>query len=628
MSWEIRGGQLKLKSPLLRKRAFYILPLPPVTNQNILLGGINMSSSNYRHPETTLLHAGQVPDPTTGSRAVPIYQTTSYAFRDSEHAQDLFGLKEPGNIYSRIGNPTVAVFEERIAELEDGVAAVATSSGMAAITLAILNIAQTGDEIIADSNLYGGTYTLFNKTLPKYGIKVIFVDGTNFTAIEQAITSKTKAIFGEIITNPSLNVFDVESIGTIAHQYGIPLIIDNTFAPYMTKPLTWGADIVVHSATKWIGGHGTTIGGVVVDGGRFNWDNERFAEFTEPDESYNGLRYIDTAPAAFATKLRVQLLRDIGACLSPQSAFHLLQGLETLHLRIERHNNNALKVAEFLSQHPAVDWVNYPGLASHASYGLGKKYFDHGSGSVITFGIKGGREIGRKTIDSVNLFSHVANVGDAKSLIIHPASTTHQQLSAEDLKSSGTPEELIRLSIGLERIEDIIADLDQAIAQATNEQPRIEQTEKDIIEALLQSPFDRKNGIVRKKVIAVLGPINDANKVSNKIDKLKALGFQFVHVDTETQASNKLQLETFEALADIPYDIDIIFINNQPLPPTLIDQLINQKVKALWVENSEISSDDFYRIKSVGIEIIAHHSIFEEAIKLRGQNLLTQPIQS
>src|SRR5699024_6962184 len=391
-----------------------------------------MSNFHFFNPETALLHAGQEPDPTTGSRAVPIYQTTSYVFRDTEHAQNLFGLQEPGNIYSRIMNPTVDAFEQRMAQLEDGSAAVATSSGMAAITLSILNIAGAGDEIIADSNLYGGTYNLFAHTLPRYGIEIKFVDGTDPEAIRAAFTSKTKAVFGEIITNPSLNIFDVETIGAIAHEHGVPLIIDNTFAtPYLTKPLQWGADIVVHSATKWIGGHGTTIGGIVIDGGRFNWNNGKFPGFTEPDESYNGLRYADLGIAAFATKLRVQLLRDIGAALSPHNAFHLLQGLETLHLRIERHNKNAEEVAAFLKKHRAVEWVNFPGLKEHPSHQLAKKYLASGFGSIITFGIKGGREAGRKLINNVSLWSHVANVGDAKSLIIHPASTTHQQLSAE-----------------------------------------------------------------------------------------------------------------------------------------------------------------------------------------------------
>src|SRR5699024_10195029 len=380
------------------------------------------------------------------------------------HAQNLFGLKEPGNIYTRIMNPTVDAFEQRVALLEDGVAAVATSSGMAAITLAILNIAGAGDEIVTDSNLYGGTYNLFVHTLPKYGIDVKFVDGTNPEAFEEVITSRTKAIFGETITNPSLNVFDIEAVAKIAHKHHIPLIIDNTFAPYIAKPIQWGADIVVHSATKWIGGHGTTIGGIVVDGGRFDWNNARFPGFTEPAKRYAGLRYVDIGPAAYATKFRVQLLRDIGASLSPQNAFSLLQGLETLHLRIEHHNRHAEKVAAYLLDHPAVEWVNFPGLDDHPSHDLAKKYFKDGYGAVITFGIKGGRESGRKLIDNVSLWSHVANVGDAKSLIIHPASTTHQQLNAEDLKKSGTTEELVRLAVGLEDIQDLLEDLDQAIA--------------------------------------------------------------------------------------------------------------------------------------------------------------------
>src|SRR5699024_1390240 len=308
-------------------------------------------------------------------------------------AQNLFGLAEPGNIYTRIMNPTVDAFEQRMATLEDGTAAVALSSGMAAITLSIMNIAHAGDEIIADSNLYVGTYNLFVHTLPKYGINIKLIDDTDLQAIENAITDKTKVIFGEVITNSSLNVFDIESVANIAHKHGVPLIIDNTFAtPYVTKPFQWGADIVVHSATKWIGGHGTTIGGVVIDSGRFDWTNGRFPGFTEPDESYGGLKYADLGPVAFAMKLRVQLLRDIGACISPNNAFLLLQGLETLHLRIQRHNENAEVVAKYLEKHPAVEWVNFPGLASHPSHQLAKKYFKSGYGSIITFGIKGGRE--------------------------------------------------------------------------------------------------------------------------------------------------------------------------------------------------------------------------------------------
>jgi O-acetylhomoserine (thiol)-lyase len=419
-------------------------------------------------PETLLLHGGQEPDPVTGSRAVPIYQTTSYVFNDTEHAQNLFSLSEAGNIYTRIGNPTVDVLEKRIALLEKGVAAVAVSSGMAAISLAILNIAGAGDEIVASSKLYGGTYNLFAVTLPRYGIKVKFVDSTDPENIQEAITEKTKAVFAETIGNPSLNVLDIEKVAEVAHSNGIPLIVDNTFpSPYGCQPIQYGADIVIHSATKWIGGHGTAIGGIIIDGGRFDWDSPKFKDFTEPDPSYNGLRYVDVGEPAYAVKLRVQLLRDLGACLSPHNAFLLLQGLETLHLRVPKHNSNALEIARYLERHPSVDWVSYPGLENHPANALAEQYLSHGHGSIVNFGIKGGREAGRKLIDTITLWSHVANVGDAKSLIIHPASTTHQQLSSEDLKTTGVTEELIRLSIGLESVKDLQADLDQAITKAT-----------------------------------------------------------------------------------------------------------------------------------------------------------------
>lgn len=427
-----------------------------------------MTKPNY-DVETVLLHGGQTPDPTTGSRAVPIYQTTSYVFDNTDHAQNLFALNEFGNIYTRIMNPTVDVLEKRLALLEGGAAAVATSSGMSAIAFAILNIAHAGDEIVAAENLYGGTYNLFAVTLPKYGIKVKFVDATDPENFRNAITPKTKAIFGEIIGNPSLRVLDVEAVAKVAHDNYIPLIIDNTFAsPYLCNPIKWGADIVVHSATKWIGGHGTTIGGVVVDGGNFNWDHPNFPGFTEPDASYNGIKYAQTfGNLAFAVKLRVQLLRDFGACLSPQNAFLLLQGLETLHLRVEKHNENALELAKYLQDHPAVEWVSYPGLPDHAAHSLARKYLGKGNGSIVNFGIKGGRDAGRKAIDSIKLWSHVANVGDAKSLIIHPASTTHQQLTGDDLIKSGVTEDLIRLSVGIESLKDLQNDLDQALLVAT-----------------------------------------------------------------------------------------------------------------------------------------------------------------
>lgn len=425
-----------------------------------------MSEQNFKK-ETILLHGGQGIDETR-ARAVPVYRTTSYVFKDTEHAQNLFGLQETGNIYTRIMNPTVDVFEKRVAELEGGTAAVALSSGMAAIAFAIMNIAEAGDEILAATDLYGGTYNLFAVSLPKYGINVKFVDPTDPENFRNAITPKTKAIFAEVIGNPSLHILDTEAVAKIAHDNGIPLIVDSTFAtPYLNRPIEHGADIVVHSATKWIGGHGTAIGGVVVDSGKFDWNSEKFPGFTEPDHTYHGLRFgIDVPEVAFALKLRVQLLRDFGPCLSPDNAFIFLQGLETLHVRLEKHVENAKAVAEFLQNHEGVEWVSYPGIESHPSYDLAQKYFPKGAGAIVNFGIKGGREAGRQTIDNVNLFSHVANVGDAKSLIIHPASTTHQQLSPEELKLTGVTEELIRLAVGIEAIEDITADLDQAINKA------------------------------------------------------------------------------------------------------------------------------------------------------------------
>jgi len=416
--------------------------------------------------ETLAVHAGQEIDPTTGSRAVPIYQTTSYGFRDADHAANLFALREFGNIYTRIMNPTTDVFEKRVAALEGGAAALATASGQAAITYAILNIAGAGDEIVSASSLYGGTYNLFAITLPKIGITVKFVNPDDPENFRRAITDKTKALYAETIGNPRGDVLDIEAVARIAHEHGIPLIVDNTLpSPYLCRPIEHGADIVVHSATKFIGGHGTSIGGVIVDGGRFDWKaSGKFPGLTEPDPSYHGVVYTDAVgPIAYIIKSRVQLLRDMGASLSPFNAFLLLQGLETLHLRMERHSANALAVAKFLESHEAVEWVNYPGLESHPSYQLACKYMPGGQGAILTFGIKGGVEAGRKVIDNVKLFSHLANVGDSKSLIIHPASTTHSQLEGEELLSTGVTPGMIRLSVGTEHIDDIIADLEQAI---------------------------------------------------------------------------------------------------------------------------------------------------------------------
>lgn len=423
--------------------------------------------ASYRF-ETLAVHGGQFPDPTTGARAVPIYQSTSYVFADTDHAARLFNLQEFGNIYTRIMNPTVDVFEKRMAYLEGGVAALATSSGQAASTFAITNIARSGDEVVAATSLYGGTVSLFVNTLPEMGITVRFVDPSDPDNFRQAINERTKCIYTEIIGNPKLDILDIEAVAAIAHEHGIPLIVDNTFAtPYLCRPIEWGADIVIHSATKWIGGHGTSIGGVIVDGGKFNWDNGKFPRLVEPDESYHGLSYWETfGNMAYALKLRAHLLRDVGACLSPFNAFLFLQGLETLHVRMDRHCDNAFKLAQWLKDHPAVEWVIYPGFEDHPTHHLAKKYLSNGFGSVVVFGIKGGVEAGRRLINNVSIWSHLANVGDAKSLIIHPASTTHRQLSQEQRLAAGVTDDLVRLSVGIESIEDLQADLDQALRAA------------------------------------------------------------------------------------------------------------------------------------------------------------------
>ena len=431
-----------------------------------------MSDQNVpaRRRETLAVHAGQSVDPTTKARAVPIYATTSYVFDNADHAARLFGLQEFGNIYTRIMNPTTDVFEQRVAALEGGVGALGVASGQAAETLTILSLARAGDNFVTSASLYGGTYNLFQYTLPKYGIEFRFVDGSKLEEIEKAIDSKTKGVYLETIGNPRLDVPDFEAIAAIAHRHGVPVIVDNTFAPLLSRPFEWGADIVVHSATKWIGGHGTAIGGVVVDSGKFDWAaSARFkADFVDPDPSYHGISYTGAfGNLAFILKARVQGLRDLGAALSPFNSFLFLQGLESLPLRIERHSSNALAVAKWLEKNPAISWVSYPGLASHPSHKLAEKYLSGGFGGVVTFGLKGGVEAGRKLIDSVKLFSLLANVGDAKSLIIHPASTTHQQLSAQDQVASGVTPELVRISVGLEHVDDIIADLDQAIKAAT-----------------------------------------------------------------------------------------------------------------------------------------------------------------
>ncbi|OHB27372.1 MAG: O-acetylhomoserine aminocarboxypropyltransferase [Desulfuromonadaceae bacterium GWC2_58_13] len=414
---------------------------------------------------TKALHAGQVPDPATNSRAVPIYQTSSYVFNSSEHAANLFGLKEMGNIYTRLMNPTTDVLEKRLAELDGGVGALALASGSSAIALAILNLAKAGDNIVSSSGLYGGTYNLFHHTLARMGITVKFVDSSNPAAIAAAIDDRTKAVYTETIGNPKNNVDDFEAIAKVAHDHGLPFIVDNTVAtPVLFRPIEHGADIVCYSLTKFIGGHGTSIGGAVVDSGNFDWSSGRFPEYTTPDPSYHGLIYHQAlGNLAYILKMRLTLLRDLGPCLSPFNAFQFLQGLETLHVRMPRHCENALAVARFLEQHPLVDWVNYPGLENHPDHARAIRYLPKGQGAIVGFGIKGGTSAGARFIDNVKLASHLANIGDAKTLVIHPASTTHQQLTEEEQRSAGVFPEFIRVSVGIEDIEDILADLDQAL---------------------------------------------------------------------------------------------------------------------------------------------------------------------
>jgi O-acetylhomoserine (thiol)-lyase len=428
---------------------------------------MSTQSKTRRYGFTTRqLHSGQQPDPTTGAQAVPIYQTTSYAFRDTEHAANLFSLKESGNIYTRIMNPTSDVLELRLADLEGGSGALATSSGHAAQATAILTICQAGDHIVAASTLYGGTVTQFAYTFPRIGIDVTMVDPSAPENFRKAIRPNTKIIYGETLGNPGVNVFPFEEVSAIAHEAGIPLMIDNTFAtPYLCRPFEWGADIITHSTTKFIGGHGTSIGGIIVDGGTFDWEaSGRFPNFTQPDPSYHGLIFADLGPVAFIVKSRVQTLRDVGACQSPFNSFLFIQGLETLSLRMERHVQNAQAVAEFLEQHPKVGWVKYPGLPSHPDHACAQKYLPKGAGSIMGFGVKGGQAAGAKFIDSLKLFTHLANIGDARSLAIHPASTTHSQLSEEELARAGVSPDFIRLSIGIEDIDDILWDLDQALS--------------------------------------------------------------------------------------------------------------------------------------------------------------------
>ncbi|PXW93149.1 O-acetylhomoserine (thiol)-lyase [Streptohalobacillus salinus] len=581
-----------------------------------------MSESTNYQSETLALHGGTAPDPTTGARAVPIYQSTSFVFENTTHAEQLFSLDEPGHIYSRIGNPTVEAFEKRIALLEEGVQAVAVSSGMAAITLALLNLAGSGDEIIATKNLYGGTYNLFKHTLPRYGITVHFIEPDQPEAITKLVNANTKAVFAEIIGNPNLHVLDVAAYSEVAHENGLPLIVDNTFAtPHVIKPIQHGADIVVHSLTKWIGGHGTTIGGVIIDGGQFDWATERFNAFTEPDPSYNNIVFHDAfGSLAYGVRLRVQLLRDFGSCLSADSAFRFIQGLETLALRIERHNINALKIARYLLEHEAVEWVNYPGLPVHPSHTLSKQQFKHGFGSVITFGVKGGKEAGVKLIEAVALFSHVANVGDAKSLIIHPASTTHQQLSEADLAEGGISGDLVRLSIGLEHVDDLIRDLDQALSSATgnSKQTEIVINDEGVIKRALKTSKKDSDNQTEPKTIAVVGLSGKETRPSYRLArKMQRLGYRIIPVNPrETEVLGE---KSYPDLLSIDEPVDIVQVfRKKEAAVGIAKEAIQLKPEVFWLQEGVVSDEACELVKSAGINVVHNRCTYKEAQRLRG----------
>ncbi len=580
--------------------------------------------------ETLAVHGGQTPDPTTGARAVPIYQTTAYVFHDTDHAQQLFALDEPGNIYTRIGNPTTDVFEKRIALMEGGVGAVSFSSGHAALVATIMCICNAGDEVVASSSLYGGSYNLFATTLPKYGITTRFVDPADPENFRKAITPRTRAVVGETIGNPRLDVFDIEAVAKIAHENGVPLIIDNTFCtPVLCRPIEWGADLVIHSATKWLGGHGAAMGGVVIDSGRFDWNSPKFPGFTEPDSSYHGVRYaVDFGTLAFMTKVRVQMLRDLGACQSPFNSFLLLLGLESVHLRMRQHSENAMAIAQYLAKHPAVDWVQYPGLPNHPTYARAEKYLKGGFGGMLVFGVKGGLEAGAKFIDNVSLFSHLANVGDSKSLVIHPASTTHQQLTAEQRVAAGVGDDLIRVSVGVENAQDLIADLDHALREATG-LAEVEESlgageiivnDEGVIRWVLNSGFVTENGERRAKTLAVVGLSDNPARPSYRVSrKMQRMGYQIVPVSPK--GDYILGEKVYRRLQDIPFPIDVVQVFRAPqyAMEVLEDaKEMQHKPRIFWLQEGVINDEAAAASVAHGLQTVHNRCTYKEAQRLKG----------
>jgi O-acetylhomoserine (thiol)-lyase len=590
--------------------------------------GVDETESRGYGFETLCIHGGQAPDPTTGARAVPIYQTSSFVFQSSDHAAQLFNLDEPGNIYSRIGNPTVDVFEKRMALLEGGVAAVGFASGQAALTATLLTLLRPGDEIVASSHLYGGTHTLLNGTISEIGIAVHFVDSENADDFRRAMTPRTRLVLAETIGNPNLDVLDIRALADIAHEHGAPLLVDNTFAtPFLCRPIEHGADIVYHSATKWIGGHGTSIGGVVVDGGRFDWMNGNFPGLSEPDANYHGIVYAsEFGTLAFATKLRVRTLRDTGGSMSAFNAFLFLLGLETLPVRMRSHCANALAVARFLADHPAVAWVRYPGLESHPTHARTERYLPHGAGAVVAFGIRGGRAAGAACIDRLALWSHLANVGDVRSLVIHPASTTHQQLSDEDLERGGVAPDLIRLAVGLEDTADLIADLDRALRAATGlaSQGPAPLNDEGVIRSVSGDPFDYAGGRPRPKVIAVVGLSANPGRPSTRVArKLQRLGYRVVPINPN--AHEILGEKAYPSLADVPFPVDVVQVfRAASAAPGLAREVPEGRARVFWLQEGVVSEEAAAIARERGFEVVMNRCIYKEVQRLRG-SLATFP---
>lgn len=581
--------------------------------------------------ETIAVHGGQAPDPSTGSRAVPIHQTTSFVFADTKHAQDLFSLDEAGNIYSRIANPTVDVFEKRMAQLEGGVAAVATASGQAAMTSAIMALAEAGDEIVSSAHLYGGTHTLFQATLKQMGITVRFVDPMDPEAFKEAINEKTKAVVGEVIGNPRLHVLDIERVAKIAHSAGVPLIIDNTFAsPVLCRPIEWGADIVIHSATKWIGGHGTSIGGVIIDGGQFDWSNPRFPQYTQADPTYHGIRFFhDFGTLAFSTRVRARYLRDMGASLSPFNAYLLLLGLETLCLRMERHCENAMQIATHLQNHPAVDWVLYPGLKEHPSYDLAQKYLQGGFGAVVVFGIKGGKEAGARLIDRSVLWSHLANVGDAKSLIIHPGGTTHGQMTEEEQEMAGVTPDLIRLSVGIEGVSDLISELDDSLFEATglgtkgepilNSESAIQRVAGSATVSADDGDGTDGKTLRRRLKVAVVGLSSNAGRPSHRVArKLQRLGYHIFPVNP--REDEVLGEVSFASLRDLDEPVDVVLVFRQAAHAPQIAREAAELPgnPVFWLQEGIISEEAAQIAASAQMPVVMNRCMWKEVQRLQG----------